>query len=228
MDGKEKLTLVEQDILDQFARVIIDTRPERNDKVQACLESLSQTDDITRQVAHLCMRHYIAETPHEELLTAEWRYDNDRVALHAPGLFMAWRGMRDELLQTGDFIGTKALTQSAEALGFKHQQGWVACEFLYQWIAARYPDSPASYWVDQLGLRSGRMSHDINGKGYFDTSAVIFHESVAQDYVGAVLDGISNRHTDIDPIICLAAQDNWELATSMMSPAKRRKLEAQA
>ncbi len=224
MDGKEKLTLVEQAILDQLARVIIDTRPERNDKVQACLEALSQTDDISRQVAHLCMQHYIVETPPEKSLVRQWREGGSHVQQHAPGVFMAWGKLRSELLQTGDFIGTRALTQSAEALGFKRQQGRVACDFLYQWVAARYPDCKASDWVAKFGLRSGHMSHDIFKKGDFDTGAVIFHEAVAQDYVAAVLDDISSAHTDIDPIICLAVNDDWELATSMMSAGKRRRL----
>ncbi len=222
--GLPDLTETEQRLLDQLSAHIVDTRQQRVERIQACIETLRHADDVTRLLARTCVEHYINESPPEDAFTRPSAFNRDTVQCHAPGLFAVFGSLNSKLMETGEFISVSELINSAASLGFKEEKGVIAAEFLYQWLAAQYPDSEAARTVNFLGLRSGRMSHNIHGKGDFQTPYVLFHKTATQSYVDAINDVSYEPRTGIDPIIYLAVTDDWEGATSFMTPHQRQRL----
>lgn len=224
MDKLTELSDVESGTLNILAKVIIDTRLERNERVWAAREAYDAADDITRLVADVCIGHYMRTTDPESVLIKP-DFFRPKAFFHAPGLYtVPSEILRSEVINTGEFISSRSLTNVAKTIGFIAEHGWSATEFLYQWIAAQHPESRAAEVAQKFGLRSGRMSHNINGKGNFNTRAVIIHKSHAEDYIDLVKAEVLPPHTILDPIICLDATDNWEEAVSLMSPQKQRQM----
>ncbi len=205
-----ELTELEQHALTTLTDEIISTRQTRQANVQRCMEGLASADEVTQMVAGICIRHYLANPDGANVLASP-RYVHERkVYCRAPGIFMHNGEVTESLLATGEFLMLKDFVGCAEILGFTPTKARHAVEFLYQWVAARNPGSPAESDVRYYGLKSGRMSRSID-RGYFYTEGLLFHESIMQEYAEGIRNGSQNRHADLDPIICLTVTDDPEL-----------------
>lgn len=203
------LTETEGRTLDAFVAEMVRGRSERQATIKSCIEMLEQTDEVTRMVAGVCVRHYLADADAGSPLTRLDKLWKRQVHFRAPGVFMHNGAVTEALLATGEFLMLKDFKGCAEILGSTPKKAWHAAEFLYQWVAARNPGTPAASDVRCYGLKSGRMSHSID-RGYFSTKSVLFHESVIWEYVESLRNG-GNRHSDLDPIICLTVTDDPEV-----------------
>ena len=214
---------IESDALDLISRTIADTRKDRLNTINEIMTALTDADDTTRLVAHIAIKSYLSDMDPLALFNKRSPLLG-RVRYHAPGMFFAYGKIYNELLETGEFIGINNFFDSAESLGFNNNDGRVASDFLYQWVASKNPDSFSAEIVSEFSLPSGRMSHNMYGRGDFNSAGVLFHDSIMEEYAFLLRSGLSQPHSQLDAIIILAGTDDIELAGSFLNPARRKKL----
>lgn len=214
---------IESDALDLISRTMADTREDRSNTINEIMNALADADDVTRLVAHIAIKSYLSDMDPLALFNKRSPLLS-RVKYHAPGMFLAHGKVKNELLETEEFIGINSFFDSAESLGFNNIDGRIASDFLYQWVASRNPDSYSAEVVSEFSLPSGRMSHNLYGKGDFYSAGVLFHDSIIEDYTFLLRRGLSQSHSQIDAIISFAGTDDIELAASFLNPTRRKRL----
>lgn len=195
------------------------TREERLIKVQRIMDLLTESDILDKLVAEVLIRHRLGLKYSEP---SSW-FDSigaPRIVKRAPGVYMS-RYVHEAVMQTGEFVDLADFKLAASGLTFNEKRGLEACDFLYKWSAARNPNSDADDDVKRYGNKSG-MRHGFTDS--FPTGNVLFHRSVLDEYIQAECSPGDQTRTIINPIITLVGTDDWELATSMMSPSARSRL----
>lgn len=219
----EGLTPVEQEAIGSLANIIVSTRDERRERILGAIESFEAADKITREVAIVAIKSYIADSePEQMLIRPDFERTGNQVCYHAPGLYIADGKVKDDLMATGDFVTAHEFRSAAESLSFTRDHAQDAADFLYRWVASRYPDSPASRTVNEMGIGNERMSH--GSRGNFRSWNVLFHTTVAQEYIDQITKRTSLERRIVDPIICLAATDDWDRALSLTSPGQQKRI----
>ncbi len=209
--------------LDLISRTIADTREDRSNTIHEIISALADADEVTRLVAHIAIKSYLGDIDPLALFSKRSPLLGC-VRYHAPGMFFAHGKIKNELLETGEFIGINNFYDSAESLGFNNTAGRVASDFLYQWVASKNPDSYSAEIVSEFSLPSGRMSHNMYSRGDFNSAGVLFHDSIMEEYAFLLRSGLSQPHSQLDAIIILAGTDDIELAGSFLSSTRRKKV----
>ncbi len=212
-----KLTESEQAAVDRYTETIMSGRDERAEKIAVCMEALEATDELSRHVAKICIETFLAAPEDHE--PAEYMSHHRRsIHFYAPGVYMASAPVRQPLIRTGGFLTIGDFKDSAEALKINPDRAFDAMDFLYQWAAIKHPDSKSAAIVETYGLSSGKMRCD------FHTPGILYSYEHAQSYLDAIQDDFDDPVPTVDPIIALAATDNWDYALSLTSERKRRQL----
>ncbi len=215
-----ELTNSEQIVLDQAAQYIVSTREQRTQTVAEAMQAISELDPITRFVVGVALKHYLTMQPDSNPLAETWRR---KVFYEAEGLYMAAGGLGEALVATGEFSGYQAFKEATEALKFTERETRHSVHYLFQWAVAQDPGCPGEGLVNNFAYPSGKMLH--TPKHGINTDIILFHESLSEKYLMGLRNKSIEVKNKIDPIIVLATSDNWEWATSMLTPYQLRKLE---
>jgi hypothetical protein len=221
----------EQFLLDHFEQQLIDRRETSQALLEQGLENIEKLGPVSQFALVTVLADRYQRSLEDPGSSIRIITNQGRASLlfkeYAEGLYFAYGPSQEALLQTGEFRSISHMLQAVKLLGLSTEQAHHkdAMSYLVHWMAARYPSSEAEGIVRYYGLPSGKLAQNFPHGPCFNFETVMVHESVLEDHLDLVSQGLNTNRSIIDPIIALTlSPDNIEQAAELASPRTARYL----
>lgn len=222
MSSTQDFSFQELEVVGALMERLDSTRAERQERVAGIIQQLMGATDLERLVAQVQAETLLRRAEDEDEYNAFavpeelFCFQTFGPSVRAELVFSGYDDMHDALMETGEFVDLQLMRDANDALGFVRKHSFTACALLYKWAADREPKSQAAKDVEKPGVLANKFDLLRN---------LMFHKDFIDLYIKENCRFGDQSRPIVHPIIVLAGTNDWDLATSMMTPKSRNRLE---